>query len=62
MWRHYLLGGKFELRKNYNGLKHLFEQPTLNVRHVRWLDFLSEYVFDVRYIKLNENKVDDALI
>jgi hypothetical protein len=30
-WRHYLMGKRFELRTDHNGLKYLFEQPTLNV-------------------------------
>jgi hypothetical protein len=28
-WRHYLMGKRFELRTNHNGLKYLFDQPTL---------------------------------
>jgi hypothetical protein len=35
MWRHYLMGKKFELRTNHFGLKHLFGQPTLNSRKTR---------------------------
>jgi hypothetical protein len=31
-WRHYLMGNKFELRAYHNGLKYLFDQPTLNAR------------------------------
>jgi hypothetical protein len=30
MWRHYLMGKRFELRTDHNGMKYLFEQPTLN--------------------------------
>ena len=30
MWRHYLMGKKFELRTKHCGLKHLFGQSTLN--------------------------------
>jgi hypothetical protein len=60
-WRHYLLGRRFELRTDHNGLKYLFGQPTLNVRQSRWLEFLCEYDFDIKHIKGKKNKVDDAL-
>jgi hypothetical protein len=61
MWRHYLLGKKFELRTGHFGLKHLFGQPTLNARQTKWLEFLSEYGFEITYIKGKENQVVDAL-
>ena len=32
MWRHYLMGRKFELRTDHHGLKYLFDQPNLNAR------------------------------
>jgi hypothetical protein len=60
-WRHYLMGKRFELRTDHNGLKYLFDQPTLNARESRWLEFLSEYDFDIKHIKGKENKVADAL-
>jgi hypothetical protein len=30
MWRHYLMGRRFELRTDHIGLKYVFEQPALN--------------------------------
>jgi hypothetical protein len=60
-WRHYLMGKRFELRTDHNGLKYLFDQPNLNSRQRRWLEFLSEYNFDIKHIKGKENKVVDAL-
>jgi BMFP domain-containing protein YqiC len=42
-------------------MKYLFDQPTLNSRKRRWLDFLSEYDFDINHIKVKENKLVDAL-
>jgi hypothetical protein len=60
-WRHYLMGKKFEMRTDHSGLKYLFDQPTLNVRKRRWLEFLSEYDFDIKHIKGKENKVAYAL-
>jgi hypothetical protein len=61
MWRHYLMGKRFELRTDHIGLKYIFEQPTLNDKKTRWLEFLSEYDLDIKHIKGKENKFDDAL-
>jgi hypothetical protein len=55
------MGKKFELRTDHNSLKYLFDQPTLNARQIRWLEFLCEYDFDIKYIKGKDNKVVDAL-
>jgi hypothetical protein len=60
-WRHYLMGKRFELRTDHNGLKYLFDQPNLNSRQSRWLEFLREYEFDINHIKGKENKVANAL-
>jgi hypothetical protein len=61
MWRHYLMGRKFELRTDYCGLKHLFGQPTLNAIQTRWFEFLSEHDFEIKHIKGKEKQVVDAL-
>ena len=61
MWRHYLMGRKFELRTDHCGLKYLFDQPNLNARKSRWLEFLCEFDFEIKHIKGKENKVVDAL-
>ena len=54
------MGKKFELRTHHIGLKYIFEQPTLNARQTRWLEFLSEYDFDIKNIKGKEKKIVDA--
>jgi hypothetical protein len=61
MWRNYLMGKKFELRTDHIELKYLFEQSTLNARQTRWLEFLTEYDFDIKHIKGKENKFVDTL-
>ena len=61
MWRHYLMGRRFELRIDHCGLKYLFDQPSLNTRQARWLNFLCEFDFEIKHIKGKENKVADAL-
>jgi hypothetical protein len=55
------MGRRFELRIDHNSLKYLFDQPTLNARQSRWLEFIFEYDFDIKHIKGKENKVVDAL-
>ena len=52
---------KFVLRTDHYGLKHLFDQPNLNARKTRWLEFLYEFDFEIKHIKGKENKVADAL-
>jgi hypothetical protein len=61
MWRHYLMGKKFKLRTKHIGLKYIFEELNLNARKTRWMEFLSEYEFDINHIKGKENKFVDAL-
>ena len=55
------MGRIFELRTDHCGLKYLFDQPTLNARQARWLEFLCELDFEIKHIKGKENKVADAL-
>eukprot|EP00253_Pinus_taeda_P034729 PITA_34729 len=61
LWRHYLIGRRFELRIDHQSLKHLFTQRDLNARQRRWSEFMSEYDFEISYIKGKENVVADAL-
>lgn len=61
MWRHYLLGRKFVLMITHNRLRFLFDQLNLNVRYARWLATISEFEFEIRYVKGNENMVANAL-
>jgi hypothetical protein len=60
-WRHYLMGKRFELRTNHHSMKYLFDKPTLNARHSKWLEFLFGYDFDIKHIKGKEKKVVDAI-
>ena len=55
------MGKKFLLKIDHMILKYLFEIPDMNVRHAKWLDFLSEYHFELKHIKGKENKIADAL-
>jgi hypothetical protein len=61
IWRHYLVGRKFELKTDHHGLQHIFTQCNLNVRQRIWPELLSEYDFEITYIKGTINKFGDAL-
>jgi hypothetical protein len=55
------MGNKFELRTDQCGLKQLFRQPKLNAKQTSWMEFLSEYDFEIKHIKGKENQVVDTL-
>lgn len=40
-WRHYSLGGRFELYIDHMSLKYLFSQKDLNLRQQWWLESLA---------------------
>lgn len=61
IWRNYLLGRRFALMSDHSGLRYLLDQPDLNDRKSRWLAMVSEFDFEIRYIKGEENKVIDFL-
>ena len=55
------MGRRFDFSIDHCGLKYLFDQPTLNARQARWLEFLCEFDFKIKNIKGKENKVANAL-
>ena len=55
------MGRNFLLKIDNMILKYLFDQLDLNVRQARWLDFLSEYHFELKHIKGKENKFDELI-
>lgn len=61
IWRHYLLGRKFQLDTDHQSLQYIFTQPHLNLRQRRWMEFLEEYDFDIAYKPGKLNVVADAL-
>jgi hypothetical protein len=60
VWRYYLIGTKFELNTYHYGLQHIFMQSELNVRHRCCSELLSEYEFEITYIKGKVNRVVDG--
>ena len=60
-WETLPFGQKFELKTDHCGLQHIFTQSDLNARQRRWSELLSEYDFEITYIKGMVNRVADAL-
>lgn len=60
MWRHYLLGERFEILTDHKSLKYLFSRKDLNLRQQRWLEFLPSYDFDIFYTLGIVNVIADA--
>jgi len=55
MWRHYLIGRIFLLLTDHHSLTNYFNQPTLNARQARWVDFLGGFDFEIKHLKGKEN-------
>ena len=60
-WQDYLTWKNFLLLTENIGLKYLFYKKKLNAHQARLLSFLSEYDFEIKYIKGKENIVEHAL-
>ena len=60
-WRHYLLSHVFELVTDHKSLKWIFTQPDLNMRQRRWVEFLQEFTFEIKFRPGKENQAADAL-
>ena len=60
-WEDKLLGVKFNLATDNEGLTYLKTQSSLSPRQIRWLDYLSRFNYDVSHIEGKTNVVADAL-
>ncbi|GJS41752.1 hypothetical protein Tco_0566795, partial [Tanacetum coccineum] len=61
LWRHYLYGTKCTVFTYHKSLQHILDQKELNMRQRRWLEFLSDYDYEIRYHPGKENVVANAL-
>lgn len=61
-FRSYLMYRKFLICTDHHSLIYLKQQKQVNTgRLARWLDFLSQFEFDIQYIKGETNSAADAL-
>jgi hypothetical protein len=49
IWRHYLIGNKYEIYTDHKSLKYIFTQPDLNLRQRRWLELVKDYNLEIHY-------------
>ena len=60
-WRFHLLGTHFEVRTDHRTLEYFQTQKDLSRRQARWSEFLSQYDFDIQYVKGEDNTVADGM-
>ena len=56
-----MYGVTFEVFSDHKSLKYLFNQKELNMRQRRWMEFLKDYDFELKYHPGKANVVADAL-
>ena len=60
-WRHFLHGNCVHAYTDHKSIIHLVNQKRLSGRQARWMEFLSEFDFEIHYKKGQLNIVADAL-
>jgi hypothetical protein len=60
-WRHHLMGAPFHVYTDHRTLQYLETQKDLSRRQIRWAEYLSQYDYELHYVKGEDNTVADAL-
>jgi RNase H-like domain found in reverse transcriptase len=60
-WRPYLHGSLFIIKPDHHPLRYLDTQSDLSKRHMRWMETLQEYDYEILYVQGKFNVVADAL-
>jgi hypothetical protein len=61
IWRHYLMGKRYELYMDHKNLKYIFMQSDMNLRQRRWLELIKDYDLGINYHPEKANVVADTL-
>ena len=48
-WRRYLLSQRLVLITNHKSLKWIFTQPDLHMQQQRWVEYLQEFHFEIKF-------------
>jgi len=57
-WRHYLMPKEFVLFSDNHALQYIMQQSKLNLKHVKWVEFLQGFTFVLKHISGQSNVVD----
>jgi len=60
-WQYFLLPPEFVVYSDHKALKHWNSQSSINPKHGKWVEYISEYSFVLKHKSGVENKVVDAL-
>ena len=52
---------EFILFYDNHALQFIMQQPKLNQKHVKWVEFLQGFTFVIKHVNGKANKVADAL-
>nr|KYP48877.1 Retrovirus-related Pol polyprotein from transposon 17.6 [Cajanus cajan] len=60
-WEHYLVTKEFVIHIDHESLKYLKGQHKLNKRHAKWVEYLKQFPYVIKYKRCSTNVVVDAL-
>ena len=52
---------EFVLYSYNHALQYIIQQPKLNLKHVKWVEFLHSFTFVLKHISGQSNRVADVL-
>nr|KYP31501.1 Retrotransposable element Tf2 [Cajanus cajan] len=61
VWEHYLVTKEFVIHTDHESLKYLRGQGKLNKRHAKWVKYLEQFPYIIKYKKEKSNVIADAL-
>nr|KYP52569.1 Retrovirus-related Pol polyprotein from transposon 17.6 [Cajanus cajan] len=61
VWEHYLVTREFIIHIDHESLKYIRGQGKLNKRHAKWVEYLKQFPYIIKYKKGKNNLVVDAL-
>jgi len=60
-WKHYLVSQEFIIHSDHESLKYLKGHHKLNKRHAKWMEFLKQFQYVIKYKQGKTNVIIDAL-